>query len=90
MAIYDKKKSNVQIPISEKKYGLIDDISGGPMVIYRSNVAAHCTSTIPNELVSVLQCGDLDFSQYTQGEFANIIKNLNEDSNPIIRIIKIK
>ena len=90
MAIYDKKNSNVQIPVSEEGYGLIDDLSEGPAVVYRSNVAAHCTSTVSNELVLVLQCGDMDFSQYTQGEFGNIIKNIDEDSNPIIRIIKIK
>lgn len=90
MAIYDKRKSNVCIPVCDEEYGLMDDLSDGPVVLYHSNVAAHCTSTVPNELVSILQCGDLDFNRYTQGHFADIIADLDEESNPIVRIISLK
>ena len=90
MAIYDKRKSNVCIPVCDEEYGLMDDLSDGPVVLYHSNVAAHCTSTVPNELVSILQCGDLDFNRYTQGRFADIIADLDEESNPIVRIISLK
>lgn len=90
MAIYDKNNKSTIIPFTNGEYGIEDDLSYGKNFLYYSNIANHCCSVINNEIVSILQCSDIDFEQYTEGEFAKCLSSLDIDSNPIVRIIKIK
>ena len=73
------------------KSGFIDDLTNGPLVNipYSSYLI---TSLKENQLVSVIHMTDIADESFPDGKFKQVLDKyqLNEDSNPIIRIVNLK
>ena len=89
LAIYNIKTGSVITAGKAGKSGMTDDLSDGPMILPPAKTSLY-HSCVPNQLVSWFFPADIEESQFQKGEFGKLIKQLDEDSNPIIRIINLK
>lgn len=88
-AIYNMKTGGVFSTGKNGSSGLTDDLTYGPLITPPDNTSLY-DSSIPGRLLYWVIPSDIDTSQYQKGEFGKIIKQIDEDSNPIIRIINLK
>jgi hypothetical protein len=76
------------MPFAKGQYGLIDDLSGGPIYTLSNTIAPGKPTSIDNTLISILYYDEIsEVCKANNSEFAQSINGLNEDSNPIIRIV---
>jgi hypothetical protein len=88
LAIYSKALDQVINPFAKEQYGLIDDLSGGPVYTLSNTIAPGKPATVDNTLISILYYHEIDETNIkNKSVFARAIEGLNEDSNPIIRIV---
>jgi hypothetical protein len=89
-AIYNLRTGNVFSPGKDYESGFTDDLTNGPQikVPYSSLIYDSC---VEGQLVSILYCSDMkNLNLYNNGMFGQILKRVNEDDNPIIRIVTLK
>ena len=90
-AVYNKTNKKLFTPGLNAKSGFIDDLTNGPLVNipYSSYLI---TSLKENQLVSVIHMTDIADESFPDGKFKQVLDEyqLNEDSNPIIRIVNLK
>ncbi|MBQ8245542.1 MAG: 6-bladed beta-propeller [Lachnospiraceae bacterium] len=90
-AVYNKTNKKLFTPGLNAKSGFIDDLTNGPLVNipYSSYLI---TSLKENQLVSVIHMTDIADESFPDGKFKQVLDKyqLNEDSNPIIRIVNLK
>lgn len=89
IAVYNIKNGTVATVGQKGESGFTDDITNGPMVLPPTNSSLY-HSCIPGQLISWFYPSDIDADQYLKGEFGKMIKEVGEDSNPIIHIINLK
>jgi hypothetical protein len=88
LAIYSKISNQITIPFVKGEYGLIDDLSGGPIYTLSHTIAPGKPTSIDNTLISILYYDEInEIYKKNNSEFSRSIKGLNEDCNPIIRIV---
>ena len=89
--IYNKVTKKIFTPGSNGKSGFVDDLTNGPhvQVPYSTYLI---TSLQENQLVSVIHMTDIADESFPDGKFKQVLDKyqLNEDSNPIIRIVNLK
>lgn len=89
LAIYDIQTASIITVGKNGESGITDDLTDGPMILPPEKCSLY-SSCVPGQLISWLYPGDIDTRKYTKGAFAKILKQVDEDSNPILRIINLK
>lgn len=86
--IYDEHTGKITNPGTPTNPGLKDNLIGGPLVNLNSTQCPSYDSTDPGKLISVIYCSELD--DKTCEYFTKVSGKVDNDSNPIIRIITLK
>lgn len=90
LAIYNIKSGELFSVGKEDKAGLIDDLSGGPLVTIPYSIYTY-DSCVAGQLISVIPFTEVeDLTLYENTPFGKVLKKMNEDSNPIIRVVILK
>lgn len=87
-AIYDEHTGKILKPGTGTMSGFKDDLHGGPLIDVNSTECPSYHSTVSNQLISVAYCSEMteeDCSLLTK-----IVGQINNDSNPVIRIVTLK
>ena len=89
-AVYNTTNKKIFSPGVNGKSGFIDDLTNGPLVNVPYGYLV--TSTQESQLVSVIHMTDIADESFPDGKFKQVLDKyqLNEDSNPIIRIVNLK
>ena len=89
-AVYNTTSKKLFTPGVSGKSGFIDDLTNGlPVNVPYVN---YFTTLKENQLVSVIHMTDIADESFPDGKFKQVLDEyqLNEDSNPIIRIVNLK
>jgi hypothetical protein len=89
LAIYSKQAHQLAIPYAKNEYGLVDDLSGGPAYMPFHTLSPG--TSIDNTLISVLYYHEIaDTYKNSESIFSQSVRDLDEESNPIVRIVILK
>ena len=90
-AVYNTTSKKLFTPGLNGKSGFIDDLTNGPLVEVPYSMYL-ITSFKESQLVSVINMTDITDESFPDGKFKQVLDKyqLNEDSNPIIRIVNLK
>ena len=90
-AVYNTTSKKLFTPGLNGKSGFIDDLTNGPLVVVPYSMYL-ITSFKESQLVSVINMTDITDESFPDGKFKQVLDKyqLNEDSNPIIRIVNLK
>lgn len=73
-----------------REAGWIDDISGGPLITVPYSIYVY-DSCVPGQLISVIAPTELSHpEQYGDSEFGRLLQEVDEYSNPVVRIVTLK
>lgn len=88
--LYNTTSKKIFTPGVNGKSGFIDDLTYGPLVDVSS--VGYITSLKEGQWVSVIHMTDIADESFPDGKFKQVLDKyqLNEDSNPIIRIVNLK
>ena len=89
-AVYNTTSKKLFTPGVNGKSGFIDDLTNGLLVDVSS--VGYITSLKEGQWVSVIHMTDIADESFPDGKFKQVLDEyqLNEDSNPIIRIVNLK
>ena len=90
-AVYNTISKKIFSPGVDGKAGFIDDLTQGPLVDVPYSLYL-ITSLQKNQLATYINMFEIDIDDYPEGEFKQFLvkHNLDEFSNPVVRLVNLK
>ena len=90
-AVYNTTSKKIFSPGLDNKAGFIDDLTQGPLVAVPYSLYL-ITSLQKNQLATYINMFEIDIDDYPEGEFKQFLvkHNLDEFSNPVVRLVNLK